>query len=278
MKHFITFSISVILVLSIYSTSLASVTVYNDTSFVYMSLTGTNAYWGDIYFNNKINDSTSANLSIKYLYDGVTTQNNITIDTCYISYDVKPQIGTFTLGYFSYDYGGLFGPYVLENTIPTLKSFTGLRLAFPVAKDVNAKVGCFYHEQIINPLKKPTVYALGLDYTTKNFGVGGNLVQPSGLDLCYSVNGYFQPNNIIKTYLHYGSDQKHDVEEIVGLLVTLPAFPLAANVEYNFDHNPTGSNLFGCNLAFKVDKNSTLIYTRSLSTYNKSDLKLTVTW
>jgi hypothetical protein len=277
MKLFITLLISAGLLLLICSTSFASVTVTNDTSFVYMSLTNTKALWGNIYLNYIINDSTSAKFSVKYLYDGNDTNTNIAVDTCYVTYDVKPQIGTITLGNFSYDYGWQFGPYVLENAIPTLKSYTGLRLVLPLAKKVNFKIGCFYHEQIIDSKNQPFVYALGLDYISTNLGTGLNVVNPVGSDLCYSLNGYFQPNNIIKTYLHYGIDQKQDMEEIIGLQVTVPTFPLVTNVEYNFDRTD-GSNLFGCNLALKVSKNSTLIYARTLSTSDKSDLKLTVTW
>lgn len=284
MKILLILAISSVLLLSVTLICLADTIIGNSVNLSYYFDSNTNAASGTLSFGKKINDTTSGYLGIYYKYYNTTEGSlfddeytgEVTIDTCYVSYDIKPQIGTIYLGYYNY-YCGTSYVRILSNTISTLKSATGVKLVWPAAENLKISVGCLPKEQKVVKGEK-TAYNIGLEYTQKEFGVGVDIVKTGNLDYGYVINSFFLLNQNTTTYLQYGSDQNHDMEKIIGLLYVLPQFPLGFAVEYNFDQEPAGSNLYGYLLSYKLDKNSTLLYIRKADLTETNELRLNITW
>jgi hypothetical protein len=229
-----------------------------------------------VSFNSLINENSNMYASVQYVTPQQPNAAGTTSWSAYFTYDVKPNLGKFTVGYFDDNLGNL---NMLLSAVDSLKSYTGLKLDRPINNNLSLKLGYYPNEQKNNTHE--SAYTIGLNYLDNHFGAAMNLISfGNSFPLCYTTNFYYMPNSQFRVYNHYGSDQNKDQEEIVGFIFTLPLgnTAISTNIEYNFIDTPAGTNSWAYRFTYIIDKNIALSYYRTMNSSNYNYLRLIITW
>lgn len=267
---------------------LASITLKGEAKFKYSWATEASILDGYFTIYDKVDQNTQFYLTTKYLNpDSDTNNSEVFVDSCFVIYEIKPIRGTIAVGYFNYATGNLD---LLDGAIGDIKSYSGVKLLIPVFKKCYLKFGIIPDERIIPMVSKvkKSVYAAGFDYFNTAFGIGANYIyidpvennylNPAEKNDAYTVNAYYKPNDFFKFYLHYGSDQNRDLEQVLGFNINLHVIPMSVTGEYNFDDEPLGSNPYGYKITYHFSKHLALYYCRVNKTFQTNELVFQLIW
>jgi hypothetical protein len=235
-----------------------------------------------LYFSNRVNDNAYAYMTLEYISPQYNTPVSVT-GTAYFIYTIKPNLGTFTVGYFSENLGN---PSLLSSAVSDLKSYSGLKCERPIVDKLSFEIGYYPNEQnnISSSYSVTSAYSLGLNYKKPEFGGQLNLVKFSITDPLSSVTYlYYKPNQVLNAYIHYSYLQKYNftppsTESIAGVMLTLPPVtnPFIINLEYNWENDP--ANLFAYRIIYNIDKNIVISYYNYIRTSEIHELRLSIIW
>ena len=266
---------------------LASITLKGEAKFKYSWVTEGSILDGYFTIYDRVDQNTHFYLTTKYLNpNSDTTNSEVYVDSCFVIYEFKPSRSTIAVGYFNYATSNLD---LLDGAIGDIKSYSVVKFLFPITKRCYLKLGVIPDERIIPTSGgKKSVYATGFDYFNTAFGIGANYIyidpvennnlNPAEKNDAYTVNAYYKPNDFFKFYLHYGSDQNRDLEQVLGFNINLPVVPMSVAGEYNFDDEPLGSNPYGYKITYHFNKHLSLYYCRVDKASQINELVFHVVW